>query len=222
MKKEKEKKEEKKEEPKKSRNWNCVVYNYNPLELSIYLQQSEWCLHYALIEHEHDLEKDGKTPKKPHIHLLLNVNMPVSKTWVHNRIYRIKGLPGELFANIITDKYMLYRYLTHKDDKDKYQYSEDQILSNDISYWKIQYSEKENDVESLINDILDGRSFRSLCIKYGRDYMKNYKSYIECAKIISCQETGYSYDYLRENGFDYNDQHELIFIPKENNNIKEA
>lgn len=206
----------------RSRNWSIIVYNYNPLELSIYLQQCEWCLHYALIEHTNDVQEDGKTPKKAHIHVLLNVNSAVSLNWLTTRIYKIKGLDGEIIGETMSDKYMMYRYLTHKDDTDKFQYNEDQILSNDFDYFKKQFNDKENDVESLINDILDGRSFRSLCIKYGRDYMKNYKAYNECAKIISCQETGFSYDYLRENGFTYNDEQELIFIPKENNNIKEA
>lgn len=89
---------------------------------------------YAYIIHDKDViyeeAEDGtlkQTPKKVHKHIIVEVKNPVSFNAMQNRF---QG------AHIETIKYKksAYQYLIHNSpkSKEKYQYSPDEILSNDL------------------------------------------------------------------------------------------
>lgn len=101
----------------------------------------------------------------------------------------------------------VHEYLTHSDEKSrqegKHQYAEEDIVypkgNNPWDYKtakdkafeakekKDQYADEN---EQLLQDIIDGVSFREMARKYGRDYMKNYKQYRAFASQVVLEETG--------------------------------
>ncbi len=155
------------------------------------------CSHYAISLHDKDVNDDG-TLKKAHIHCILRFgrSIPCSK---------IMKMFGEKMARpfiYIEDEFCrYYDYLTHKNEVDKYQYPEDQIVTDDISYWKREYenhirdpTDGDNVAEQIINDIIDTRPSRELVKKYGREIVINYRRYRDFAGMVYYEE------YLRDKG----------------------
>lgn len=107
----------------KKRNWACVVY---PESLP-----QNW--HSILIEsglqiaisplHDKDLEADGTTPKKPHYHIILIYSGPTSFSVVQTLTKKLNA-PAPIPLEAVRG---YYRYLTHKDNPEKYQYDEKEI-----------------------------------------------------------------------------------------------
>lgn len=113
-------------------------------------------------------------------------------------------------------------YLTHSTEraKGKHQYSEFDIkvILGDLAQYKLlktnseikagalaKAASKADECESLIQDIIDHVPSREMARRYGRDFMKNRKSYLEFASIVLMEETG---DFeaafkLTTDGFDY-------------------
>lgn len=152
--------------------------------------------HYAYIQHDKDIEIDenGNEVKKPlHTHLLINFDQNVSVKQIKERI--LEYTEHNTFGQPLKDKRGAYRYLTHKDNVDKYQYDESLIHSND-DYFKsfdkslITSECKESDeINQMINDY-GTLSYRQLAIKYGRDFIKNFKAYEYYFNLIINQEQG--------------------------------
>ena len=181
---------------KQARTWSLVVYNYDAFDLMIQLSTIESLVHYAYIVHSKDVQENGEV-KKEHIHLLVNLSVPVTLKWLERRLYTFNSLEGTLIGEPVTDKRMCFRYLTHKDDKDKYQYNDNEVLSNDLYYWTSDLKDKTSDVLEMIDDITKRTSLRTLAKKYGKDFMKNYRSYIEFASNVVYQETGETFIYFK-------------------------
>lgn len=99
--------------------------------------------------HDHDLNPDG-TLKKPHYHIIFV--FPNSTTY--NNAKKIMDMLGQPAPQILSSIKGYYRYLTHKDNPEKYQYSEDDItLINGFSI--LDYTElTHREVEVLKRDII--------------------------------------------------------------------
>lgn len=155
------------------------------------------CSHYALSLHDKDINEDGEL-KKPHIHCILRFG----KQYTCNRIMNMFGEKMARPLIFIEDEFCrYYDYLTHKDEVDKYQYPEDQIVTDDLSYWKREYdnhirspTDNDNVAENIINDMIATLPTRELVKKYGREIVINYKSYRNIAGMIYYEE------YLRDKG----------------------
>lgn len=149
------------------------------------------CSHYALSLHDKDVDDDG-TLKKAHIHCILRFGNKKSCS-------QIMKMFGEKMARpfiFIEDEFCrYYDYLTHKDETDKYQYPEDQIVTDDISYWVREYenhirdpTDGDNVAEMIINDMIATRPTRELVKKYGREVVINYKYYRNIAGMVYYEE----------------------------------
>ena len=103
---------------------------------------------YACIYHDKDvlmeLQEDGtikQTPKKKHLHIIVEVRNPVSFNAMQGRF---EG------AHIETIKYKksAYQYLIHNSpkSKEKYQYSPDEIISNDLNAVKFAIESEDYEV----------------------------------------------------------------------------
>ena len=86
--------------------------------------------------------------------------------------------------------------MCHKDDPDKYQYPESDIISNDINYYEklcLEGDKVDNDnkAESIIMDILKGVNPRIMLSRYGREYVINrekYRDYAQDIREYDCAE----------------------------------
>lgn len=132
---------------------------------------------YALITHDKDtiIDEDGTlTQKQVHKHLIFELKNPVSFNKMQERF---KG------AHIIIPKYKksAYQYLVHNSPKskgEKYQYSLDEIITNDIK--QIEYIIETEDSElfkqnQFLNYIAEGtRTAYQFVKRFGLDAYKQY------------------------------------------------
>lgn len=176
------------ENEKRAYKWSCTTYALDGLEERL----KQISLNYLYIIHDKDTKADG-SPEQQHAHVLIRFE--------HRKSQKAccKAISGETgqntLAETIKDDEAIKDYLTHKppynidkrDGHEKHQYQEDELITNDSKYWESEteklerYSKQEADKqaenEEFINDLLTTRSVREMCIKYGRDYMKNYQTY---------------------------------------------
>lgn len=107
----------------KKRNWACVVYPESlPKNWLDILNQSGLQIAISPL-HDRDLEADGTTAKKPHYHIILIYSGPTSFSVVRNLTDQLNApipIPLEAVRGY-------YRYLTHKDNPEKFQYDEKEI-----------------------------------------------------------------------------------------------
>jgi len=104
--------------------------------------------------HEHDLNPD-QTPKKAHYHVILCYNGPTTYGNVQKTITDPLNQPHPQFLNSVKGA---YRYLTHQDNPDKYQYDPYQITCfngfNTTDYCDMSITDEDR-LYSAIEDFID-------------------------------------------------------------------
>ena len=136
--------------------------------------------HYAYILHNKDISTDGHSIE-PHIHLLLRLHNACTVTAVR-KFFPLK--PNTFVEVIKCDN--IYNYLTHDGYEDKVQYSIDDIVSDDLSYWeKLSFTDNSNQkTVDLITDLLNGVDLFTMLSTYGRDFVINYDKYVKFARLL--------------------------------------
>lgn len=162
-----------------------------------------------LIEHAFHILHD-KDENETHSHIVLGLKrsrIPQEiVSWFKNCVDD-NGKKVNTFAEPIISCDGIIDYLTHsgEDQKLKHQYKEEDIkvpfgnleafrelnTERDIrKEAKAKKEEKADECESLIDDIISGVSLREMARKYGKDFMKNRKSYNEFAAMVIMEEEG--------------------------------
>lgn len=135
---------------------------------------------YAYIEHDKDLKEDG-SPKEPHFHILLYRKLGFRLTPL------IKAFTQNTLIQVCISKKKSFEYLTHKNDKDKAQYSSSLITQyhrDDVDTFSVTAEEaRANQYEQMLDDI-EQLSRREMGVKYGRDYMLNFERYEKFSSIV--------------------------------------
>ena len=168
----------------RSRQWSLVTYAGED-EFQFLLQA---CKHWAYIYHD----KDGV---EPHWHLLCVFQNARAFEGLKSLIKSNQNTFGEVIKSTLED---MYKYLTHDKQTDKQLYDKSAVKCDDISFWANVEDNEQNVTDSLIDDILNGLSLRVLARRYGRDFMKNWKSYFDFANLVREQENGGLLKYERE------------------------
>lgn len=167
---------------KRCRDFSLILY-VKENELSNYLRLNYKDIkRYAYIFHDKD-------NKEPHIHLLLTFDREHTLAYVEKKF---KLDEQNVMVEAVTSNYKMYRYLTHKDNPEKYQYNEEQIKTNDAEY----YTEEIDSEGIAILGILDDMSnpfitYRTLIKRYGRDFVIHYKAYREMARLLATKAEPY-------------------------------
>lgn len=106
----------------KKRNWAFVLYPESaPVDWVDILQQTGLqCVISPL--HDKDLDPTGE-PKKPHYHIILCYSGPTS----FNVVKALCDSLNQPIPQALEQVRGYYRYLTHKDNPEKYQYDDDEI-----------------------------------------------------------------------------------------------
>jgi hypothetical protein len=107
----------------KKRNWVTVCYPESVPENWIEILRLSGVQSAISPLHDKDLEADEKTPKKPHWHVILTYPGPKSFASMKEFCATFGGIQPQALENVRG----YYRYFTHKDDPDKYQYNENEI-----------------------------------------------------------------------------------------------
>lgn len=108
---------------------------------------------YAFICHDKDTKEDGELKKK-HVHVVIMYGGRRTLSSVQNEYKRLQLEPR--FIETCNERAML-RYLTHKDDLDKYQYSRDEIETNAPDRVDLAYSDEITSeiAFNMLNEYID-------------------------------------------------------------------
>lgn len=153
MSKKKSKKKESGNSPLRSKSFTIELYPEWSFYMNIiaYIQAFK----HAFIIHDKDVKEDG-TIKKEHCHLVLVYGGRRTLSSVQNEFKKLQVEPR--FVQTCNERAML-RYLTHKDDLDKYQYSRDEIITNMPERVQVAYQDEMTPeiAFNLINEFIDNQ-----------------------------------------------------------------
>ncbi len=161
------------------RNYEMITYQSEEVIKAVLRIHKARIRHYAYILHDKDLKDDGE-PAQAHYHVLMVFNNAMTSTAVQ-KLFPDNG--QNTFPAVMNDKADCFNYLDHSDCPDKYQYSRESIVCDDLDYWTdLQRGDTDDDrVLNIIDDILDNVPFYELARRYGRDLVVNYQRYKEYA-----------------------------------------
>lgn len=129
----------------KSRYWSFIVYPESVKGDWIDILVNLGCVFAVSPLHDKDVNPDGEL-KKPHYHVLVQFDGPTTYKNVNDNICALIG--ATIPKNVISMR-GYYRYLTHMDNPEKYQYNSEDIKT--YGGFKIDLTTSEiNSIKSLI------------------------------------------------------------------------
>lgn len=168
------------------------IYSFNIVtyvtDINSILDFCSFTFKYAYILHDKDLNKS------PHYHIVCSFKQnksfeSVRKLFPDNQNTIVKKL---------IDKYGAFEYLTHKNDPDKFQYSDDLVVTNDLKYFSRPLSKEFSNEQFLFDICFSVLSQYDLALRYGRDYIIHRSYYLEFKNIVLSEqryiERGYPSD----------------------------
>lgn len=194
------------------RNFNIVFYGSEGELCKILRLNNDRISKYAYCVHDKDTYLEDRFDDSGNC---VNVKGDLEKIHIHCNLEFYNALSFSACKKMFTtetdnprvehtiDKQLMFEYLIHKNDKDKYQYPYSEIVSNDIAHFEkyCKYGEKIGGDEKailIIEDLLKGVPLRLMLYRYGREFIINKEKYISFAQDLK-QE---SYDEnLRNNAF---------------------
>lgn len=164
----------------KERNWTCVVYPESVVENWKEILQ-EYGLQVAISPlHDKDTNPDGET-KKPHYHILMCFNGPTT----YRKVALITEEIGATIPQRVISAKGMIRYFTHKDNPEKYQYSENEIKTiNGLDITKIDglTNSEVEEMKRILIGIINEMEIKEYADLY--DYCKNNELY-ELCEVVS-------------------------------------
>lgn len=129
---------------------------------------------WAYIKHDKDSGRDV------HYHVIATFKTEKSFKWVREQVISSQNTFSEAVKGEISD---VLDYFIHKGCEDKYQYSSADIVYSDKDYWERRTGNcdtaQEDKNEAFVDDLLSVNfSAEKMGRKYGRDFIKNFKSYL--------------------------------------------
>ena len=98
-------------------------------QITAFLQTMEGVATCWIINHDKDINENGELCEA-HTHIIIDYETPRKLTTVANLLQVETN-----FIELVKNKKKMLRYLTHKDDVDKYQYQDNEVLTNnDTNY----------------------------------------------------------------------------------------
>lgn len=157
------------------RNFEMITYQSEEVIQAVLRLYEVRIRHYAYILHDKDIKEDG-TLVAEHYHVLLVFNNAMTVTAVQ-KLFPDNG--QNTFPAPMRDKADCFNYLDHADCPDKYQYSREAIVCDDLDYWTdLQRGDTDDDrVLNIIDDILEKVPLYELARRYGRDLVINFDRY---------------------------------------------
>lgn len=179
-------------EPTRFYSWGLIMYGN---EEEIKKLCTEQCRNWAYALHDHDLKEDG-TPKEPHYHVVATFDQQKSFATIM-RLCKAYSKQNVL-AQPIGDIGGSLEYLTHETEKavadGKYQYDREIVrYSSKDFYTKYVKGEEVSENEQFVEDLLCAEeqfSVIKLAKRYGRDFIKNVRSYMDFRMMALAEQSG--------------------------------
>lgn len=121
-----------------------------------FLKQMEGTATVFIINHDKDLNEFGEAVEA-HTHIYIDYNTPRKITTVANLL----GVAVN-FIELVKNKKGFLRYLTHKDDPDKYQYDDDEVYTNSSASYSVTLLGNSLSDKEIAEYILQGRGMELL------------------------------------------------------------
>ena len=152
----------------KKRNFTTIVYpDSAPTDWIDQLQQTGLTCAISPL-HDKDIDPTGE-PKKPHYHIIFCFEGP---TTIKNAQELSNSLLSGVLVKPIESVRGMYRYLTHKDNPEKYQYNDrDIILLNGFDSNNILSNSDESEIADRVIQIINDHN-----IKYYHDLINYLRS----------------------------------------------
>lgn len=140
---------------------------------------------YAMIYHDKDVNTDGD-PVSPHWHVVCHWRKPRTASNLKNVAKIFTDTEQTLIQSPI-NLAGATRYLWHEKCPDKYQYNKDDVIAVGLDrLLETQLEGAEKDNAMFIED-LQTLSRYELGVKYGKDYMKNFRRYADFVGDVQFQ-----------------------------------
>ena len=162
---------------KQAYTYNLITYNRE----EVIRKFCETCTKkYAYIYHDKD-------EKEPHYHIIATFTQRKSLNQIRKMLTECGADQNTLEQETI-DLKGSYEYLTHKNQPEKYQYSEESIVTNDKNHFTTTQIQKIDDTE-FVEDLIEGKmTYKEMAYKYGRDYIRNFTAYNHFKQQVKMQE----------------------------------
>lgn len=137
-------------------------------------------LDYAFIIHDNDFGYDGDNYYKvrKHIHLFIDGKIRFTSEWLISSLREYLAIYGIDFSNeqfsdrkVINDISCL-QYLIHKNNIDKYQYSIDDVVTNNDKYLQLINDGVVNVDENKLISLVNSLSYYELLSELGIEYCR--------------------------------------------------
>lgn len=151
-----------------SRKWSLVTYLCPDEIAKVFADKVDKVRSYAYCTHDKD---EGK---EQHTHVIVWLNTPYAASTIKNwfRGEDIKGQLANTLAEPCKDVAAMFRYLTHQDNPEKYQYSPDDVICSDPSSFEDDV--QTDDTWTAVEDLLNGVPLKEVARRYGRDFIHHY------------------------------------------------
>lgn len=180
-------------EQKRCRNHSLISYHTKEEIESVLQKHFADIKDFAYICHDSDLSPKGDL-KPSHYHIVLHLFTPKStnvvREWFYDRtLFPLSKPTQNTLSQPVIDIDGILDYLTHCNQPDKYQYDKSLIITNNPD-WLDSPSEDDKDSKSysIVQDILEGVSFRQMAFRYGREFIINHKQYMDFASLILTED----------------------------------
>lgn len=136
--------------------------------------------HYAYAYHDKD-------NCEPHFHLL--VNYKNAKTFnACLTDFTIPNVTTRCIPIEEKNKVERYEYLTHKNNLDKFQYNDNIVITDNSNFWLNCSTANNEKTLSLLEDLVQKKSFRYMVETYGRDFVINYERYSKASQLLAIED----------------------------------
>lgn len=159
---------------------SLIVYAKSVDEIEMFLSTySSKILHFAYICHDKDVDDFGSL-KEAHYHLCIKFRCSLYISTVCDAIKDITK--QNAMGQCLSSKIRMTQYLLHANNPEKYQYSAEELITDDLSYW----TNKDQKALECVYDLVAGADMRYMIETYGRDFIMNMHKYREAAALLMC------------------------------------
>lgn len=170
-----------KQRSRRGRFFSLVTYATTSDIEKVFSIHEEQVRYWTYIVHDKDVNDDG-TLKELHTHILADLYNANTDTAIKKWFAWCKDSKGEKCNTLVEigeDRQYLCDYLTHANDKEKYQYQETDIqrYGDMLLIAGVKPRNDEEKALNIIDDMLQGSTYYELTRHYGREFIINCSRY---------------------------------------------
>lgn len=139
--------------------------------------------HYIAIEHAYDENKIT------HVHCILDTNDHFDYNRLKTILQELSQTKQNFMVTTIKNISKSLEYLCHINNPKKAQYKAEEVFFDSAQHWKEVYTSPHDDDTVFLQELLSTNfSARRMAEKYGKDFIKNAKSYIYFRELVMEEE----------------------------------